>query len=211
MYIFIFNYSFISPSKPFALFASVLPRPRHAPLCPSLSLLTMTVEVQSNGSQNIDPISDTPLELVKSVATEIEPDTAIVNKQKEGEEEKTKESTTLGSIMEKNSSFREESNFLTDLSEPEKKALFELRSLVETKLLKLKEGEEEREVKEMNLWGVPLLPSKCPESNNVILLKFLRAREFKVLNGSILVMFIIKYDSKFLGRGFSSRCMCVGD
>lgn len=85
--------------------------------------------------------------------------------------------------MEKNSSFREESNFLTDLTEPEKKALFELRSLVETKLLKLDEGEE-GEMKEMSLWRVPLLPSKCPESNNVILLKFLRAREFKVLNGS---------------------------
>ncbi|KAJ1690037.1 hypothetical protein LUZ63_014192 [Rhynchospora breviuscula] len=145
----------------------------------------MTAEVLSNGSQATDPVSGAPPELVKSVATETEPDTATVEPKKEQEEkqqqveEKPRESTTLGSIMEKNSSFREESNFLTDLMESEKKALFELRSLVETNLLKPKEGEEGGEVKDMSLWGVPLLPSKCPESNNVILLKFLRAREFK--------------------------------
>ncbi|KAF3333702.1 patellin-4-like protein [Carex littledalei] len=139
----------------------------------------MTAEVQSNGSQSTDPVSGAPHEMVKSVATETEPDSATATHKPKEEEEKTKESTTLGSIMEKNSSFREESNFLSDLTEPEKKALFELRSLVETKLLNPKEGDE-GEMKEMSLWSVPLLPSKCPESNNVILLKFLRAREFKV-------------------------------
>ncbi|KAM7500469.1 hypothetical protein LguiA_024883 [Lonicera macranthoides] len=33
---------------------------------------------------------------------------------------------------------------------------------------------------DISLWGAPLLPSKGTESTNVVLLKFLRAREFKV-------------------------------
>lgn len=43
------------------------------------------------------------------------------------------------------------------------------------------EAEAEIEVDEdISIWGVPLLPSKGNESTNVVLLKFLRAREFKV-------------------------------
>ncbi|KAG9439547.1 hypothetical protein H6P81_019712 [Aristolochia fimbriata] len=42
-------------------------------------------------------------------------------------------------------------------------------------------AEEAVEVdKDVSLWGVPLLPSKGDESTDVVLLKFLRAREFKV-------------------------------
>ncbi|RVX00547.1 Patellin-4 [Vitis vinifera] len=42
------------------------------------------------------------------------------------------------------------------------------------------EKPEEVVDRDITLWGVPLLPSKCAEGNDVILLKFLRAREFKV-------------------------------
>ncbi|EXB75191.1 hypothetical protein L484_025971 [Morus notabilis] len=55
---------------------------------------------------------------------------------------------------------------------------------------KVKEGEKDEEAeekiekeevdKEISLWGVPLLPSKGSEGTDVVLLKFLRAREFKV-------------------------------
>lgn len=138
--------------------------------------------------------------------------------------------------VEKSSSYREESNFLSDLKDNENKALIELRSKLEEAILgntlfkkeelkketaseskeeqpaaaeeKEKEPEatdgaapEEAEPKtegedkqsssevekpeevmdrDITLWGVPLLPSKCAEGNDVILLKFLRAREFKV-------------------------------
>ncbi|PIA37834.1 hypothetical protein AQUCO_03000403v1 [Aquilegia coerulea] len=34
--------------------------------------------------------------------------------------------------------------------------------------------------KDISLWGVPLLPSKCADSTDVLLLKFLRARDFRV-------------------------------
>ncbi|CAL0334486.1 unnamed protein product [Lupinus luteus] len=46
-----------------------------------------------------------------------------------------------------------------------------------------KPEEEEKKVevdKDVSLWGVPLLPSKGAEGTDVVLLKFLRAKEFKV-------------------------------
>ncbi|GAV65615.1 CRAL_TRIO domain-containing protein/CRAL_TRIO_N domain-containing protein [Cephalotus follicularis] len=46
--------------------------------------------------------------------------------------------------------------------------------------LEVEEKGEGEEDKEIALWGVPLLPSKRGEGTDVVLLKFLRAREFKV-------------------------------
>uniref|UniRef100_A0A2N9I3G9 CRAL-TRIO domain-containing protein n=1 Tax=Fagus sylvatica TaxID=28930 RepID=A0A2N9I3G9_FAGSY len=145
--------------------------------------------------------------------------------------------------VEKNSSFREESNFFSDLKEFEKNALSQLRMKVEEaihgntlfkgkkekielqananddngKLMVKEEKAENNDAKESKeskqepeenkklteeaaienthvaieeekvivdkdiaLWGVPLLPSKGDIATDVILLKFLRAREFKV-------------------------------
>lgn len=136
--------------------------------------------------------------------------------------------------VQKSSSYKEESNFLSDLKEFEKKALNEFKSKLEEAILgnnlfkkkelkkKQKESEEKeksenkeetekekepengeesekqaQEEAEMNeqkaveengeeidkdvsIWGTPLLPSKGAEGTDVILLKFLRAREFKV-------------------------------
>ncbi|GMI78609.1 hypothetical protein like AT1G30690 [Hibiscus trionum] len=112
--------------------------------------------------------------------------------------------------VEKSSSYREESDFLSDLKEFEKKALFDLKSKLEQAILgnslldKPKGGEESdgssaaedeakpedsgeekttlrcRADKDVSLWGIPLLPSKGGEAADVVLLKFLRAREFKV-------------------------------
>lgn len=49
----------------------------------------------------------------------------------------------------------------------------------EDKKVEIKEKEMVEVDKDIMLWGVPLLPSKGSESTNVILLKFLRARDFK--------------------------------
>ncbi|TKY72419.1 Patellin-4 protein [Spatholobus suberectus] len=105
-------------------------------------------------------------------------------------------------MVEKSSSYKEESNFLSDLKEFERKALSELKSKLEEAILgntlfekeepkkeasagneEKNEAEEEKRVEVENdvcLWGVPLLPSKGAEGVDVVLLKFLRAREFKV-------------------------------
>ncbi|XP_027338260.1 patellin-4 [Abrus precatorius] len=105
--------------------------------------------------------------------------------------------------VEKSSSYKEESNFLSDLKEFERKALNEFKSKIEEAIFgnnlfekeepKKKEVEESENVevkedeekkveveKDVSLWGVPLLPSKGAEGNDVVLLKFLRAREFKI-------------------------------
>ncbi|KAJ3679332.1 hypothetical protein LUZ60_017343 [Juncus effusus] len=115
-------------------------------------------------------------------------------------------------LVEKSVSFKEESNFLSDLKENERKALFDLRAYIEEAIVsktlfketkgeegqKEEGGEEEKGVRceneeeeknekdqessideEISLWGVPLLPSKNSESTNILLLKFLRARDFK--------------------------------
>lgn len=152
------------------------------------------------------------------------------------EEVKKGSSPPMKIVVEKNGSFREESNFVSDLKENERKALADLRAKLEEAILEDKllvkeeekvedkqvetaeeegekakvveeekreeDGEEEKvdafvecekeanpeveKVEESNfgadvsIWGVPLLPSKGCESTDVILLKFLRAREFKV-------------------------------
>ncbi|KAL6206388.1 hypothetical protein ACLB2K_023636 [Fragaria x ananassa] len=154
--------------------------------------------------------------------------------------------------VEKSSSYKEESNYLSDLKEFEKKALVELKAKLEEAILgnnifkkdepkkveekkeekteeaepaavkteeaepavkteetesveKTEEGEKAPELAEekeqvvapvceeeakpessevvdtdISLWGVPLFPGKGSEGTDAVLLKFLRAREFKV-------------------------------
>lgn len=160
-------------------------------------------------------------------------------------------------VVEKNGSFREESNFVSDLKDHERKALGELRAKLEEAILEDKllgkeeervvekveekevmkveeegekvkvveeekqeeEGEEEKvdafvecekeanpqikKVEESNfgtdvsIWGVPLLPSKGCESTDVILLKFLRAREFMVNEAFQMLQNTLLWRKKF--------------
>ncbi|XP_015694283.2 patellin-4 [Oryza brachyantha] len=191
---------------------------------------------------------------------------------KEVSGEAADEAVTLAAVVSKNASFREESNFLDDLKDGERKALAELRAKVEEAIVegklfddakkkaaadetaagekkdsekkaaaaeeaagenkdadekkeegrvtekkeeepvteekkeeelgeeqqpkKEEAGEGEKAVaaeekpaaevtppvvvdKDIALWGVPLLPSKGDDATDVVLLKFLRARDFK--------------------------------
>lgn len=180
----------------------------------------MTVEVKAEACH----VAEEP---VKAVAEEAEK--AAVE-----EVECEKDEEPKPTIVEKSSSYREESNFLSDLKEHEKKALNDLKTKLEEAILgntlfkkeekakeeekptaeeecekeadnvvKCDEEEEETEKKtddvvfaepkpddecaeveevdkDISIWGVPLLPSKGNDGTNVVLLKFLRAREFKV-------------------------------
>ncbi|OAY64955.1 Patellin-4 [Ananas comosus] len=155
----------------------------------------MTVEVQSNGTHIADPLAapkEEPVEAVDDLTELVKVETVAAaaepNNADHKEPEDDKEHTTLGSIMEKSSSFKEESYFLTDLKDHEKKALMDLKSMLEDAVAnndKLYDTEEEEEnMKEgtrergISLWGVTLVPTtKSPESANVLLLKFLRARD----------------------------------
>lgn len=228
----------------------------------------MTVEVKSEETQmaetvvskqeesaevidvKVDTESTTAVEKVEAV----EGDAGLKKGEEPIKEEAEKTEGKASPRVEKSSSYKEESNFLSDLKESEKKALAELKAKVEEAILEnsifkkeeekaakkeeakpaegtkevkeepgkdaeaevKQEGEEkekadaekekpsqvdeeklasdaeknksdvvvEEEVEEINkdisIWGVPLLPSKGSESTDVVLLKFLRARDFKV-------------------------------
>ncbi|TMX01676.1 hypothetical protein EJD97_023934 [Solanum chilense] len=162
----------------------------------------MTVEVQFEATQVAEVVvPQEELVAANKVVEEVE----VNEKVKEDEEEESKPTT-----IEKSSSYREESNFLSDLKENEKKALNELKSIVEEAIVGntlfkkeetskslVEEGKNEEnpdanieekegdldvvEVdREISIWGVPILPSKGDEKTNVVLLKFLRARDYKV-------------------------------
>ncbi|KAL4032134.1 hypothetical protein IC575_005198 [Cucumis melo] len=119
-------------------------------------------------------------------------------------------------------SFKEESNRVADLAESERKALQELRQLVEegtknqafqfettppsppAENSKLEENRE-KEVQEatqtsclpekkLSIWGVPLLED---DRTDVILLKFLRARDFKVRDAFLMFRNTIRWREEF--------------
>ncbi|XP_065874695.1 patellin-4-like [Euphorbia lathyris] len=79
----------------------------------------------------------------------------------------------------------------------QKKALLDFRCMVEDAILgnyiletpkssdnnnnkNQKQNKNGTKQREISLWGIPLLPSKCHESTDFVLLKFLKARDFKV-------------------------------
>lgn len=229
----------------------------------------MTIEVKAESCVAIE-------EPVKVVVEEAE---KVVEEVKSEKNEK---------VVEKCSSYREESNFLTDLKECEKKALSELKTKLEEAIIgntlfkkeekkespkkaskvekgcekevekkeecekveEKKEGCEEVEKKEecekveekkeecaeeaekkeeceeekpkecekieesekkeqepeaevevvdkdISIWGVPLLPSKGDEGTSVVLLKFLRAREFKVDQAFEMLKKTLKWRKEF--------------
>lgn len=137
-----------------------------------------------------DELPEKPKAVKEDVLMDSKPTEEEEGEEKEASSVEKELYPSLGSVLvQKSCSFREESNFLSDLKDNEKRALLELRvmleeAILENKLLESAKEGDDMEVKgavvDVTLWGVPLLPSRCVESTNVILLKFLRARDFKV-------------------------------
>ncbi|EEF39178.1 patellin-4 [Ricinus communis] len=96
----------------------------------------------------------------------------------ETEKEKTEESEKQD--QEQEAEKNEESEKQVQDKEAEKNE--EPEPVQECEEEKKPEEEKEEEIvdKDISLWGVPLLPSKGAQGTDVVLLKFLRAREFKV-------------------------------
>lgn len=250
----------------------------------------MTVEVRSKDAQIAEvsvsqqeeqtEVIDVKVDTVKAAPEKAEAEVGDaemekIEEPKKEDEEKAKETEAFSPspAVEKSSSFKEESNFLSDLKENEKKALIELKAKLEEAILEGKlfkqeepkpakkeevkpseegkgeekertpveegekekpnaenveatEGGEEKEKpphegeedekpeekeksdvgigeeaveinKEISLWGVPLLTSKGCESTDVILLKFLRAREFKVNEAHEMLMNTLRWRQEF--------------
>lgn len=164
----------------------------------------MTVEVKAEAVHVEEPVKATVDAGVAAVGEEAEVKTEALECEKD---------ETKPDLVEKSSSYREESNFLSDLKEHEKKALNELKAKLEDAILnntlfkkeekacieeekkeencseiKAEECEEEKKPEtseespdtDVSIWGIPLLPSKGNDATNVVVLKFLRAREFNV-------------------------------
>lgn len=103
-------------------------------------------------------------------------------------------------------SFKEESNKVADLSVPERKALEELKQLVQEGLntnvfvskqtpeQEAETGEASVSAGEVSIWGIPLLKD---ERSDVLLLKFLRARDFKTKDAFVMLRNTIHWRKQF--------------
>lgn len=115
------------------------------------------------------------------------------------DEKEQKQKQKLGQALQ---SFKEESNRVSDLSEPEQKALLELKQLIEEALNELslssppqkEESSAGTSADEVSIWGIPLLRD---DRSDVILLKFLRARDFKVKDAFTMLKNTIHWRSSF--------------
>ncbi|KAJ6805307.1 patellin-4 [Iris pallida] len=160
---------------------------------------------------------------------------------------KTEESEEALKVANKAEAVAVESSFLSDLKDAEKKALAELKAkleeaIVENKLFKKEDpkppkenqAETKAEVQEeadkvveqqISLWGVPLSPrskdsAAAAAATDVLLLKFLRAREFKVKEAFDMLKNTLQWrrDNKIdsvleeteLGDDFGAACYMEG-
>ncbi|CAI9297340.1 unnamed protein product [Lactuca saligna] len=90
------------------------------------------------------------------------------------------------SIDEEPKQKKPESSIAAELKTKKRKALIELRSRLEDSILnytligeKYKASEH---LRELQIWGVPLLPSRGLERTDIILKKFLKAKDYNVQN-----------------------------
>ncbi|XP_018492146.1 patellin-4 [Raphanus sativus] len=105
-----------------------------------------------------------------AVVTEEAKAEAVVEKESPKEEVKTEEAEVVDTKEEVKPE---------DAGE-EKKSEAVVTKEVKAETVEQEEEEDEIVDNDIELWGVPLLPSKGAEGTDVILLKFLRARDFKV-------------------------------
>lgn len=97
-----------------------------------------------------------------------------------------------------------------EMKKKKKKALKEFRGRVEDaimgnyllgkpnkKLFRNEISMQKEQVKEITLWGVPLLPSKGHQGTDVVLLKFLRARDFKVSEAFEMLKRTLKWRKEY--------------
>lgn len=98
--------------------------------------------------------------------------------------------TEKSKIPESLVSFKEENNKISDLSYDQGKAMVELKLLVQEALKNRLFLESE----EVSIWGVHLLKD---ERSDVILLKFLRARDFDVKDAYVMLSNTIKWRRDF--------------
>ncbi|KAK1426236.1 hypothetical protein QVD17_14905 [Tagetes erecta] len=95
--------------------------------------------------------------------------------------ENTTTTTTTIKPPESMASFKEESNQIKDLSPSQQKTLQDFKTLIQDSLTNNKDftflQKSNEPVSEISIWGIPILKD---DRTDVVLLKFLRARDFKL-------------------------------
>ncbi|XP_078445360.1 SEC14 cytosolic factor family protein / phosphoglyceride transfer family protein [Wolffia australiana] len=104
------------------------------------------------------------------------------------------------SVLQSSSSFREDTYFVKRLKLSEKKALQEFKDLLTN---------DESSSSPMSLWGVPLLGGD--EKADVILLKFLRARDFHVSQAHSMLLKSIQWRKEFGVEGIADEDLGFAD
>ena len=97
-----------------------------------------------------------------------------------------------------------------EMNRKKKKALLEFRCMIEDAILgnyllgkpnqylSKSEVAKQREIlREITLWGVPLLPSKSHEGTDIVLLKFLRAKDFHVHDAFQMLRRTLKWRKEY--------------
>ncbi|KAG8378489.1 hypothetical protein BUALT_Bualt08G0142400 [Buddleja alternifolia] len=152
------------------------------------------VTVTAAEKDSAEPVSQ-PLAAALAVSQESE---TLEPQSKEVIEEKQK-SVDKRKVPQSLVSFKEESNKLSDLSHSELKSLNDFKYLVQEALnngvfSSASPSEAANVPEEVSIWGVPL--SKDARSD-VVLLKFLRARDFKVKESFAMLKNTIKWRREF--------------
>ncbi|KAK4413379.1 Patellin-3 [Sesamum alatum] len=167
------------------------PPPPEAPLAEE----HVTVAATGTEKDSATPVSQ-PLAAALAVPQESESPKTQSKEAIESEKEKPIEKKMAPESL---ASFKEESNKVSDLSHLELKALEEFKHLVQEALGKglfsgASPSEGENLAEEVWIWGVPLLKD---DRSDVILLKFLRARDFKVKDSFAMLKSTIKWRRDF--------------
>ncbi|KAJ0256362.1 Patellin-3 [Hirschfeldia incana] len=154
----------------------------------------VTPEVTETAVTTSTPEGETAEEHQPPKVTETE--TASTEKKEVGGDETTSQKEEEATRIPQNlGSFKEESSNLSDLSESEKKSLNELKHLVREALDNHQFGSEDGNTpEEVTIWGVPLLED---DRSDVVLLKFLRARDFKVKDSLTMLKNTVKWRREF--------------
>ncbi|KAG7586754.1 CRAL/TRIO N-terminal domain [Arabidopsis thaliana x Arabidopsis arenosa] len=135
--------------------------------------------------------------------TVTETETASTEKQELGDESSSQKEVAeekKSMIPQNIGSFKEESSKLSDLSNSEKKSLDELKHLVRDALdnhqfSSISKPEDTNNTpEEVKIWGIPLLED---DRSDVVLLKFLRARDFKVKDSFAMLKNTVKWRREF--------------
>ncbi|GFP81429.1 patellin-3 [Phtheirospermum japonicum] len=168
------------------------PPPPEPPLAEEHVTITATEKDSSSAAAHVSQ------PLAAALAVPQESESPKTESKEMIEPEKQKQTEKKLKAPESFASFKEESNKISDLSNPELKSLQDFKLLVQEALndgsLFTPASTSSNLPVETSIWGVPLMKD---DRSDVILLKFLRARDFKVKESFSMLKNTLKWRRDF--------------